>query len=569
VGLRLKRLHLLLVAAVTLLTTARASALDYYVDSVSGNDTRDGRSEANAWRTIDHLEAAASLRAGDRVYLRAGSDFDLSALGDSGLRLTRTESGTASSPILVTRYGTGPAPILRNPTGTTDRRLVSVEGGHVVIDGLELSYAHYAGVYIEGSVGHVTVRNCDIHHVGVGVVAFAPDLLITRNHLHDGTMVVNTVGGDDDYGANGIVASGSRIEISYNAAERLRAASYDYVVDGGFVELFDASTDISVHHNVVRDSVGFTEGGSGRGETIARASFAYNLSIGNGGFSTFHNGGDGFSATFVDCTLSNNTIFDTEPGTVFWFSAPAGSTVTVRNNVISVPGGRVFLRPGTVAHTHNVFPPGVPLGLTPDATDLVADPLFVDAAAGDPHLSMSSPAIDSGAPAAFAADLDGVPVPSGAGVDRGAYERPAVGVDAGMRPGDAGIDGGRGGDAGVRREDAGTDGGDRRDAAPLDDARTATDAAIAADSSTATDASVMGGLDAAFDDAGLDRDAAVAAPDAPSVPREAGTDAGPDSEAGMSTLTGSCACRAGSRGPAGLAWGVLGVVLLLLRRRAR
>ncbi len=563
-GVRPRLLGLLVVALASLLPT-RALALDYYVDGVSGNDARDGRSAANAWRTIDHLESAATLRAGDNVYLRAGSDFDLSALGDAGLRLRASESGTAAMPITITRYGSGAAPILRNPTGTTDRRMISVEGSYVVIDGLELSNAHYAGIYIDGTVGHVTVRNCDIHHVGVGVVAFAPNLLITRNVFHDGTMVVNTMGGDDDYGANGIVLSGSNIEISYNRAERLVAPSYDFTVDGGFVELYDTTSDVSIHHNVVVDSEGFTEGGSGSGDTIARVSVAYNLAIDNNGFFALHNGGDGFAADFVDCSFTNNTIVETSGATIFWFSGVAtAASFTFRNNVIASSAGRIFQRPGTLVHTHNVFPSGVTLGLTADSTDLVADPLFVNAAMRDMHLRAGSPAIDVGTTALFTTDLDGVPVPSGGGVDRGAYERAAPGLDAGVSmpdasvradasvSRDAGVDAFAGIDATVREdafvlvtdEDASTSGAD----API---------AVVEDASIGTnDAATTSNADAA-----MPRDAA---------PSEVGArDATTAEDAGASPVSSGCACRTTARGSEHLGWLVIAACVLGLRRRRR
>ena len=51
------------------------------------------------------------------------------------------------------------------------------------------------------------------------------------------------------------------------------------------------------------------------------------------------------------------------------------------------------------------------------------DPLFVDPANGDLHLSPSSPCVDTGtATGAPDHDLDGNPRPAGAGVDMGAYE---------------------------------------------------------------------------------------------------------------------------------------------------
>lgn len=51
------------------------------------------------------------------------------------------------------------------------------------------------------------------------------------------------------------------------------------------------------------------------------------------------------------------------------------------------------------------------------------DPLFMDAASGDLHLSASSPCIDAGEPATtLTEDIEGNPRPAGSGFDMGAYE---------------------------------------------------------------------------------------------------------------------------------------------------
>jgi hypothetical protein len=62
---------------------------------------------------------------------------------------------------------------------------------------------------------------------------------------------------------------------------------------------------------------------------------------------------------------------------------------------------------------------------TPPPGTTIADPKFVDPAAGDYHLQPSSPAIDAAADAqsSLTPDLDGTPRPQGSAADLGAYER--------------------------------------------------------------------------------------------------------------------------------------------------
>jgi parallel beta-helix repeat protein len=72
--------------------------------------------------------------------------------------------------------------------------------------------------------------------------------------------------------------------------------------------------------------------------------------------------------------------------------------------------------------TYTNVPPG---GFTPDATNIYADPMFVDEANGDLHLKPSSPCIDAGdnsAPYLPATDIDGNDRIINDIVDMGAYE---------------------------------------------------------------------------------------------------------------------------------------------------
>jgi hypothetical protein len=320
----------------------------------------------------------------------------------------------------------------------------------------------------------------------VGVVLFGTNSLVTQNYFHDGTMVVNTPGGTDDYGANGLVVLNSNHEVSYNLGERLQAPSYDFGNDGGFLELYGTISNVSVHHNVIRDSNGVSE----QAGTIAHVVFAYNLGVHNGGFATLQNGSGN---AFQDVQFLNNTIVE-DSGTIFWFAGNGTSEFTFRNNLASLGGGKVFIRPGAAGHDHNVFglTGGANVGVTADATETLASPAFVNAAGGDYRLTAGSPAIDKGVANAFAVDLDGKPVPLGSAPDVGAYEYGVVPIDAGTFDGGS-VPSGDGGSAPKDAGEATADGGraDEGDAAggvpPIDAVDAAIDEGSPQDSSSSTE----------------------------------------------------------------------------------
>ena len=72
-----------------------ASGVDYYADSVAGNDSNDGRSSDRAFKTLDR--ASRVLKAGDTLHLKAGSVFKES--------LRFRSSGTSAKPIRVKGNG--------------------------------------------------------------------------------------------------------------------------------------------------------------------------------------------------------------------------------------------------------------------------------------------------------------------------------------------------------------------------------------------------------------------------------------------------------------------------------
>jgi hypothetical protein len=133
----------------------------YYIDSVGGDDAAAGTSAAEAWQTLDKVNAL-ELAAGDRVLLKAGSVW--SAEGDTVAReaydyttwsggagsdvvgadatalLAPGGSGTAEHPIVLSSYGDGDAPELRG-RGVVNDVVQLTNQEHWDISNLEISNA--------------------------------------------------------------------------------------------------------------------------------------------------------------------------------------------------------------------------------------------------------------------------------------------------------------------------------------------------------------------------------------------------------------------------------------------
>ena len=149
-------------------------------------------------------------------------------------------------------------------------------------------------------------------------------------------MVVNTPGGNDDYGAIGVGLFGSNNEVSYNIMEYCKAASYDYGTDGGALEWFGYADNNYVHHNIAKENNGFFEvgGGSAR-DTIV----AYNVSIDNGGFFVTHFLTGFFASIVTNLRLEHNVIVRSKyPGWVVlgFIGDPTPNTIKTQNNIFFV-----------------------------------------------------------------------------------------------------------------------------------------------------------------------------------------------------------------------------------------
>ena len=117
------------VSPVLALVPGAILAADYHADSRSGDDTRDGRTAATAWRTLDRVNAA-SFKPGDRVLFRAGSTW-------SG-QLRIVAQGEPRRPIIFRSFGQGSRPRIDTAGAFEDAVLIR-NAQHVEVRDFELT----------------------------------------------------------------------------------------------------------------------------------------------------------------------------------------------------------------------------------------------------------------------------------------------------------------------------------------------------------------------------------------------------------------------------------------------
>ena len=160
-------------------TTTASLTNAYYIDAVNGNDANTGRTEALPWKSLSKLYNL-TLTAGARVFLKSGSVW-------TGQQLKFKGSGTAVSPIVIDKYGTGVKPLLHG-NGLIGQGVVYLYNQEFIeINNLEVTNAPNGPVNSDfflssnplgadrrgvmvvidnfGTADHIYLKNLDIHHV--------------------------------------------------------------------------------------------------------------------------------------------------------------------------------------------------------------------------------------------------------------------------------------------------------------------------------------------------------------------------------------------------------------------
>ena len=146
------------------MTVAEPAAI--YVDPSCGDDRADGTTPATAIASLERLESFV-LGPGTRVLFRAGGIWYGSYHPVGG--------GLPQQPVIITRYGVGPDPIL---CGTTESSTVYIRNmSHLVLERLEITHScrktdrPLRGVYLcyggeGGEYRDICLRDLYIHDIG-------------------------------------------------------------------------------------------------------------------------------------------------------------------------------------------------------------------------------------------------------------------------------------------------------------------------------------------------------------------------------------------------------------------
>jgi hypothetical protein len=397
--------------------TANAALRTFYVDT-TGNDAAAGTSAA-PWKTLQH--AAAVVQPGDLVIVHAGNyaGFDL-----------RT-SGTMTNPI---EFQAEPGVVVDTPNPVTPNHGINLEGASwITVRNFTVTGMPKAGIRSVLNQ-HVIIRGNTMDANGYWgfLSGFSDDLLIEDNvashsQVEHGIYVSNS--GDRPIIRRNHVWGNHANGIHMNGDVSLGG---DGIITGALVEA-----------NVLHDN-GVAGGSAINADGVQGSRFQNNLIYGNhaGGITLYRiDGGDGSKNNVV----ANNTIL--QAADARWaINITGGATGnTVLDNILynahsfrgsltvaadslsglvsdyNVVMDRLSADDGDTVLTLAQWRAATML----DLHSLIAVPadLFVNAGAGNYHLSATSPARDAGLTLPqVTTDIEGVPRPSGPTADIGAYE---------------------------------------------------------------------------------------------------------------------------------------------------
>lgn len=353
------------------LAAPRAWSADYYVDASSGDDSNSGSAPGEAWRTIAHALAAATLDSGMNVIHVAPGVYDAAGGEVFPLRIDSKQSLLASAgPELTIIDGAGiGAPLLATSDATG--------GAYTSIVGFRLLNA-VAGVQVRPlQLGQSPLLR-DLRIEGMSYAGL--DLWAGGQPGYEGSFLVNVLGCRIEGCARGVAAeAGGSVQ---GTASRLRMADTSVRACGleGLLGIAQPSTGLFVQAERCRFEVN-----GGLGVDLGSVS-AWDSGVSQSQFDSCliaNNAGGGVRLGDQDTTLRHCTIVD---------NTGVGLEVVAATQLEGVVvWGHASDLVGAVTGSHDDIGGGLIVG----AGSLSADPRFVDRASADYRLAFDSPCVDA------------------------------------------------------------------------------------------------------------------------------------------------------------------------------
>ncbi len=422
----MKRRMVLKMALTVMLSTfiyaGNALAAVWFVDNNAlpgGN----GLSWQTAFNTVQAGINAAAL--GDDVWVKQGTYRENIIMKD-GVALYGHFIGTESS---LTQRNLGDNTTVSILDGRQAGSVVTIDNcpsAATTVDGLTIQNGYGqngGGIYCNNSsptISNNVIKKNVVINRGSGIsVRGSSSPVITNNTItENGTYTSGMEGGGIDL----LYPDAAGTRVVHNVISRNNVWS-----SGGAGISLNGDAEIA-YNVIVENSCRACDGAGIRGNGSSAAKIHNNFIARN---STAGSGG-GMALFVYSATVTNNTITNNSAGSSAGLGGGGialGGSVTLANNIISFNSDGIYLPYPDVPYLshNNVFgnTNGDYLGVGRGATDVSADPLFVDNAVGNYHLRMASPCIDQGDNGAVDnawIDIDGEPRISNEIVDIGADE---------------------------------------------------------------------------------------------------------------------------------------------------
>ena len=427
--------------------TAAAFGEIYFV-APYGDDASRGTLQ-EPWRTI--RKAADSLKAGDTVYIKAGTYRERVVPRSSGRAGAFIEyRAFPGDEVIVDGQGIILPEWESGLFDISDLNFIKVMGLRITNAG---PHANNAGIYVDNS-NHIAIeKNSTYNTVSSGIGVWnSSGILIDGNEVelacNDGEQECITIAGSRDFdirnnrvhhggpgtnGGEGIdVKDGSHSgKIHNNTVHHIRGDRM-----GIYLDAWDKHTHgIEVFSNIVYHcgagiSLASEKGGLLEGISIVNNILHENR---NNGFEIGNWGEDGISGRPIkDVSFSNNTVYKNGSGD--WgggilLENPDARNILIRNNILSRNLTYQLLNETKLSSAdltvdHNLIDGFRGFEDEIRGTNTIeGKPLFADPLKQDFRLQRGSPAVDRGSPVnAPGGDFHGTPRPQGHGYDLGAVE---------------------------------------------------------------------------------------------------------------------------------------------------